>query len=245
MRAVASITKPAEDITTTIERTITRILDGRQSGVKIPLQPLEINSQSSTQPIVSKISSAKLLLTLRSFQKDENAQFKSEKQRQAVEAVLNRQKDVLMILPTGGGKTLLYLLPTLLKKGRTTAVVILMIAVTQDLIDRCNKSGISSAEWSSTSTPWQVFSLSRWSKLQARRFTIICRHCTMRKSRQGWCLTSVTLHLLREAFVHACKIWWAVDVPLLLLTAVGIILVERMGGRVNPPSGNAFSRRFQ
>ena len=150
-RAVAAITKPAEDVSTMIEQTIARILDGRQGAERTLLQRLDINSQPSTQPLVSTISSAKLLSTLRSFRKDENAQFKSEEQRRAVEAVLNRQKDVLVILPTGGGKTLLYLLPTLLEKGRTTVVVIPMIAMMQDLIDRCHKSKISLAEWSSAS----------------------------------------------------------------------------------------------
>ena len=38
------------------------------------------------------------------------------------------------------------------EKGQTTVVVIPMIAVMQDLIDRCNKSEISLAEWCSAST---------------------------------------------------------------------------------------------
>ena len=135
MRALTAMMTPtvtAEDVSTMIEQTITRILDGRPRS---PLQPLEINFQSSTQLIVSKISPAKLLSTPRSFQKDENARFKSKEQRQAVEAVLTWQKDILVILLMGRGKTLLYLLLTLMEKGQTTVVVIPMIAVMQDLID--------------------------------------------------------------------------------------------------------------
>jgi len=49
-RAVAAIKKPAEDVSTTIEQTITRVLHGRHGGVRIPLQELQINSQLSTQP---------------------------------------------------------------------------------------------------------------------------------------------------------------------------------------------------
>ena len=232
MRAVAAITKPAEDVSTMIEQKIARILDGRQGGPGIPLQPLEINSQLSTQPIMGKISSAKLLSTLRSFQKDQNARFKSEEQRRGVEAVLNRQKDVLVILPTGGGKTLVYLLPTLLEKGRTTVVVIPMIAVMQDLIDRCNKSNISVAEWSSASTTMSTTaSLLLVSVEQATESSfhnhLHALHDSRRLSRivLDECHTPLTQGSFRLCMQDLVD-RWAVDVPLLLLTATGPPFME-------------------
>ena len=61
----------------------------------------------------------------------------------------------LVILPTGGGKTLLYLLPTLPEKGCKMVVVIPMIAVMQDLIDPWNKLEISVAK---SSLMWTMMS---------------------------------------------------------------------------------------
>lgn len=53
-----------------------------------------------------------------------HTKFKSPHQAQAIHRILDRQEDLLVVLPTGGGKTLLFLLPALVESGRRTTVVV-------------------------------------------------------------------------------------------------------------------------
>ena len=57
-------------------------------------------------------------------------------QEEVVDTILAKQ-DVLTILPTGGGKSLCYQLPTLLMNG-TTVVISPLIALMQDQIKALN-----------------------------------------------------------------------------------------------------------
>jgi len=59
-----------------------------------------------------------------------------EKQEEAVNAILEGQ-DLLMILPTGGGKSLAFQLPTLMMSG-TTVVISPLIALMQDQVHALN-----------------------------------------------------------------------------------------------------------
>lgn len=62
-------------------------------------------------------------------------------QRAAIEAVL-KQQDALVVMPTGGGKSLCYQLPALLRLG-VTIVVSPLIALMQDQVDALNNNGIA------------------------------------------------------------------------------------------------------
>ena len=64
-------------------------------------------------------------------------------QEEVVDTVLNKQ-DVLTILPTGGGKSLCYQLPTLLMQG-VTIVISPLIALMQDQVKALNGLNIKSA----------------------------------------------------------------------------------------------------
>ncbi|NET09322.1 MAG: DNA helicase RecQ [Symploca sp. SIO2B6] len=61
-------------------------------------------------------------------------------QRSIIEASL-RQQDALVIMPTGGGKSLCFQLPALLKPG-VTVVVSPLISLMQDQVDALNDQGI-------------------------------------------------------------------------------------------------------
>jgi len=68
-------------------------------------------------------------------------------QEEVVDAILEKQ-DVLMILPTGGGKSLCYQLPTLLMEG-ITVVVSPLLALMHDQVVALKANGISAAMLSS------------------------------------------------------------------------------------------------
>ena len=71
-------------------------------------------------------------------------------QEEIVDAILAK-KDVLTILPTGGGKSLCYQLPTLLMEG-TTVVISPLIALMQDQIKALNDLNISASMISSATS---------------------------------------------------------------------------------------------
>ncbi|RLA57921.1 MAG: DNA helicase RecQ, partial [Epsilonproteobacteria bacterium] len=68
-------------------------------------------------------------------------------QEEVVDAILNKE-DVLMILPTGGGKSLCYQLPTLLMEG-VTVVVSPLLALMHDQVVALRSNDISAAMLSS------------------------------------------------------------------------------------------------
>lgn len=70
--------------------------------------------------------------------------FKSSHQALAIHRILARQEDLLVVLPTGGGKTLLYLLPALVERGRyTTVVVCPFVALKKEMRHCLENAGMS------------------------------------------------------------------------------------------------------
>lgn len=69
-------------------------------------------------------------------------------QREAIEAILSG-RDALIVMPTGGGKSLCYQLPALLLDG-ITLVISPLIALMKDQVDRLTRLGIPSVALNST-----------------------------------------------------------------------------------------------
>ena len=57
--------------------------------------------------------------------RQEEVSFRSVQQEQAMYAVLDGQTPLVVVLPTGGGKSLLFTVPAVLEAGRVTVVVVL------------------------------------------------------------------------------------------------------------------------
>ena len=78
-------------------------------------------------------------------------------QRQVVEAVLAGE-DVVAVMPTGGGKSLCYQIPALLRPG-TGVMVSPLIALMQDQVAALRQNGVRAAFLNSTLPPqeaWEV-----------------------------------------------------------------------------------------
>src|SRR5947208_14610338 len=71
-------------------------------------------------------------------------------QEQAMRAVLDG-RDSLVVMPTGGGKSLCYQAPAVLR-GETTVVVSPLIALMKDQVDGLRASGIAAAQIDSSLT---------------------------------------------------------------------------------------------
>jgi len=77
----------------------------------------------------------------------EEVGFRSVEQEQALHAVLNGQTPLVVVLPTGGGKSLLFTVPACLDRAGVTVVVVPYRALIEDLVGRIQKCGIDCIEW--------------------------------------------------------------------------------------------------
>ena len=75
------------------------------------------------------------------------AEFRSPQQREGLLAVLQGESPLVVILPTGGGKSLLFMLPATLPDAKTTIVVVPFVALMKDLVQKCQEAGIDCVEW--------------------------------------------------------------------------------------------------
>jgi Helicase conserved C-terminal domain/Orsellinic acid/F9775 biosynthesis cluster protein D/DEAD/DEAH box helicase len=73
--------------------------------------------------------------------------FNSPEQEEGLHAVLRSETPLVVVLPTGGGKTLLAMLPALLDPEGLTIVVVPFRALADDMVTRFCDAGIDCLEW--------------------------------------------------------------------------------------------------
>lgn len=72
-------------------------------------------------------------------------------QENIIDTVLNSDSDVLVLMPTGGGKSICYQIPSLILKG-TGIVISPLIALMQDQVEALQQLGIRAAFINSSQT---------------------------------------------------------------------------------------------
>lgn len=77
-------------------------------------------------------------------------------QRRALEAIMSNKSPVVVVMGTGGGKSLCFMLPAAGCPGGITVVVVPLVSLLGDMVTRCRELGISCAEWKSDRVPGQV-----------------------------------------------------------------------------------------
>lgn len=87
-----------------------------------------------------------------------DAQYRSPEQQRAMEHVANGAGQVLAILRTSEGKSLLYLLPCQLPGAGTTVLILPLVVLKAEMQRRCAEAGIEAHIWEPRSSPDQLHS---------------------------------------------------------------------------------------
>ncbi|KAH7459294.1 hypothetical protein FOMA001_g20080 [Fusarium oxysporum f. sp. matthiolae] len=78
----------------------------------------------------------------------EQARFRGV-QREAIQAIMMNKSPIVVVMGTGGGKSLSFMLPAASCPGGVTVVVVPLVSLQGDLMERCRKMKIPCAEWRS------------------------------------------------------------------------------------------------
>ncbi|KAG4430407.1 hypothetical protein IFR05_014113 [Cadophora sp. M221] len=83
----------------------------------------------------------------------EEPEFRLNEQRKAVFAALNQQTPLIVVLPTGGGKTLIFTLLAILRDPGVSIVVTLFNALKKDYVRRLRLAHIEYIVWHHPTSP--------------------------------------------------------------------------------------------
>jgi hypothetical protein len=80
-----------------------------------------------------------------------DVKFKSSAQKDMIKLAISREHSFVGILPTGGGKSLVFMLPTLREVGLTTIVVVPNKTLLRDMVRKATEAGIDCIHWRASS----------------------------------------------------------------------------------------------
>ncbi|SCV61242.1 uncharacterized protein FFFS_15811 [Fusarium fujikuroi] len=82
------------------------------------------------------------------------AKFRSEQQERAIRCAAKKQSPLVIVLPTGSGKSLAFMVPALLPDAGITIVVAPYRLLKEQLTSRCKKAGIQCQQWPAARTAY-------------------------------------------------------------------------------------------
>lgn len=113
-------------------------------GTQIPTSSPE--SQNETNKIQQQLN---LVHLLRRFMLNDKTRFRNDYQAAAVFNAIHARRDQLVVLPTGGGKSLTFYLSAMHHRHLCTVVISPLVSLKQDLIRRANENNLIQVdEWS-------------------------------------------------------------------------------------------------
>ena len=92
-----------------------------------------------------------LLEEARKLYKNGELQWKCPEQERALRLVANHAPEVLLVLATGSGKSLPFMVGSSLPGARATVVIVPLVLLRLDFLRRCRAFGLDSIVWSSNS----------------------------------------------------------------------------------------------
>jgi superfamily II DNA helicase RecQ len=112
----------------------------------LPLEKLTVDGGSDKDQL--------LLQALRAVLRDGHAQFRSPQQEEAVRLAAARETPLVAVLPTGGGKSLVFMVPAMLSGSGVTIVVAPYAELKRQLVTRCLDAGLDCKHWPEARESW-------------------------------------------------------------------------------------------
>lgn len=129
----------------------TSAVEEAKSYKKRKMAPYETQAEEARLERLERLSSMDTVAQLKRI-KGNKANFRGS-QRRAIDAIIAGQSPIVAVMPTGAGKSMLFMLPAWAEQGGTTVVVVPLISLRGDMMRRCKELGISCAEWQSQQPP--------------------------------------------------------------------------------------------
>ncbi|KAH8750128.1 hypothetical protein F5882DRAFT_488067 [Hyaloscypha sp. PMI_1271] len=95
-----------------------------------------------------------ILKALRAVLRDGHALFRTPQQEEAVRLAAAKESPLVAILPTGGGKSLVFMVPAMLSGSGVTIVVAPYAELKRQLVTRCIDAGLDCKHWPEARDSW-------------------------------------------------------------------------------------------
>ncbi|CDF40458.1 ATP-dependent DNA helicase RecQ family protein [Chondrus crispus] len=174
-----------------------------------------------------------LLKQLQIFLNRSDAHFKSQEQEKAVVHCVAPKSDALVVLPTGAGKSLTFMLPAFTHKTKVMVVVVPLVALQLDLIKRCEDAGIQACQWNARDVAGARIVVASAEHLSSPDYQCFLRELKVMNKLHAIFVDECHLVLLWHSFREAMKYLRGfirpelVNVPVIALTATAPPSIEQ------------------
>ncbi|KAK1047302.1 hypothetical protein LTR74_017781 [Friedmanniomyces endolithicus] len=115
-------------------------------------------------------------------------------QKQGLQAIMRREPRVLMVMKTGGGKSLMYMMPAHCSVEGVTVVVVPLRSLQEYQGRRCKQAGLNVAQWSDTK------------KVRTAQAVLITPESAVTKAFGRFMNEKVSMGLLESVVIDECHI---------------------------------------
>jgi len=126
-----------------------------------------------------------------------SASWKTDEQRRGMESIISVQAGqmLIVVLPTGGGKSIFFMLPSLLEWG-TNIVIVPFVALIEDLVARAKQLSIDCIQWQSAD--------SREGPQRRARLVVVSADVATTDGFTAYMMSLQACGLLRRIFIDEC-----------------------------------------
>ena len=130
-----------------LEKKLEKILVALENGSGGQERKRKVETEGVVECRAEKAPRVSLEMQLGKMLRCEGAKFRTPEQEAAVELAVRGREDGLVVLPSGCGKSMTFLLSAYIHTDKVCVVVVPLVALQQDMLARCGELGLSSAMW--------------------------------------------------------------------------------------------------